>query len=55
MLACLNPGLGRVSLLHRVLPHFRSPDTIAALNAFLCDDPKKVEVLLMLSNGLRGN
>lgn len=40
--------------MHRVLPHFRSPSTIAAIDAFLCDHPQKLEVLRMLSTGLRG-
>ena len=41
--------------MYRVLPHFRSPTTIAAIDAFLCDHPLKAEVLRMLSSGLRGN
>ena len=41
--------------MYRVLPHFRSPKTLAALDAFLCDHPLKAEVLRKLSFGLRGN
>lgn len=40
--------------MHRLLPHFRSPRIIAAIDAFLCDHPQKAEVLRMLSTGLRG-
>ena len=50
-----NPGLGHRSLMYRVLPHFRSPDTIAAIDSFLCHHPQKTEVLSMLANGLRGH
>ena len=39
--------------MHRLLPHFRTPRTIAANDAFLCEDPQKAEVLRMLSKGLR--
>ena len=41
--------------MHRLLPHFRSPGIIAAIDAFLCDNPQKTEVLRMLSKGLRGD
>ena len=41
--------------MYRVLPHFRSPETIAAIDSFLCPHPLKSEVLSMLANGLRGH
>ena len=41
--------------MHRVLPNFRTPDTIAANRAFLDSHPQKPAVLNMLAAGLRGN
>ena len=41
--------------MHRLLPHFRSPKTITAIDAFLCENPQKAEVLCMLSTGLRAH
>ena len=41
--------------MHRVLPNFRTPDTIAANRAFLDSHPQKSAVLNMLAAGLRGN
>lgn len=41
--------------MYRVLPYFRSPSTIAAIDSFLCPHPQKAEVLSMLAAGLRGH
>ena len=41
--------------MHHFLAHFRSPETIAAIDAFLCANPLKTEVLRMLATGLRGH
>ena len=39
--------------MHRLLPHCRSTETIDAIDAFLCDNPLKTEVLHMLATRLR--